>query len=173
MAGRSPPYHQIWTYNPRFYSFRRDLAMGEVLLKALCEMYGRASRERDSAGGQLRLTVQRAAGRAVLTWVERMGRNAMRYEFGLWKAVISTREMEELRCAESRCLSPSLLLLTPPSRVSSFSPCDPLVATLVVLCRAVLCCDVSSLTPAERKRNTRNAVSRRRTKSVPSSRSRL
>ena len=71
--------------------------MAEVLLKAVCEMHARASRERDSTGGQLRATVQRAAGRAVLTWVERIGRDAMRYEFGVWKQTLNKREMEELR----------------------------------------------------------------------------
>ena len=75
----------------------KDLAMGEVLLKGVCEMYRRASSERDSSDTKLRATVQRAAGRAVLTWVERMGRDAMRYQYGLWRNLIKSREVEELR----------------------------------------------------------------------------
>jgi len=78
-------------------TMRKDLAMGEVVLRSVCAMHSRASSERDMVASQLRRTVHRAFGRAVLTWVERMRRDSMRYQYAIWRNVMKQREMDELR----------------------------------------------------------------------------
>jgi len=80
-----------------FVDLKADVAMGEVVLRAVAEMLSRASKERDMLDTQLRRTVYRAVGRAVLTWVEQLSRDAVRYLFVGWKGIIKEREMDELR----------------------------------------------------------------------------
>ena len=67
------------------------------MLRAVSEMYSRASRDRDSVGHDLQKTVHRAFGKAVLAWIDRITRGAMRHKFAAWRNVMKQREMDELR----------------------------------------------------------------------------